>query len=31
MAAASSAALVSALLLVLANKTWVRDAERAEA
>lgn len=31
MAIASSAALVSALLLVLASKTWVRDAERAEA
>lgn len=30
MAVASSAALVSALLLVLANRTWVRDAERAE-
>ncbi|MBO9499885.1 MAG: MFS transporter [Novosphingobium sp.] len=31
MAVASSTALVSALLLVLANRTWVRDAERAEA
>jgi MFS family permease len=31
MAVASSSALVSALLLVLANKTWVRDAECAEA
>jgi MFS family permease len=31
MAVASSTALVSAVLLVLANRTWVRDAERAEA
>ncbi|WEK46501.1 MAG: MFS transporter [Candidatus Andeanibacterium colombiense] len=31
MAAASSTALVSALLLILAKRTWVRDAERAEA
>lgn len=31
MAVASSAALVSALLLILANRTWARDAERAEA
>lgn len=31
MAIASSSALVSALLLLLANRTWLRDAERAEA
>ena len=31
MAVASSTALVSALLLLLANRTWTRDTERAEA
>ena len=31
MAIASSSALVSALLLLIANRTWLRDAERAEA
>ena len=31
MAAASSTALISALLLILANRTWARDMERAEA